>query len=207
MASKEFLDNNIYDYDDPDTEEIKPSVSDKSKKEIIEESPIIPSKPILEVKEIEENPYAGKYNKAPSKPKAKPKKRQLKQDVAVKKLISISQKNIKVVDILKNIPDNYPSDSEYICQAIIEKYERETEFKNADIKSLVRDALEELVGEKYIIMKGSSDVQVATTSVSTNTNISAPIIRQDSINQAISSQEESEKESLLLGILDDMDDE
>jgi hypothetical protein len=209
MASnKEFLDDDIL-YDDSEADDLKSSVSEvhKSKPTVFNEKPsqVIKTTPVLEVKQIEQNPYAEKYNKNPSKQK---KKRQLKQDIAVKKLISISQKNMKVVEILKNIPNTYPSDSEYICQAIIEKYERENKQKNTDIKSLVKDALEELVGDKYIIMKGSSDIQV-TSQVTQNSNINnnGALIDQNSINKAIASYEEEEKESLLLGIIDDMDDD
>lgn len=200
MASnKQFLDDDIYNYDDSDTNDLNNNKLSERHKENPSQNNIIASKPILEVKPVDENPFSNKYK---SNPKTK-KKKQLKQDVAIKKLISISQKNIKVVSILKNIPKTYNSDSDYICQAIIEKYERENKIKESDIKTLVKDALEELVGDKYIIMKGSSDIQVA----SNNTTTSAPIIKQSSINQAISSKEEEEKESLLMGIIDDMDDD
>lgn len=209
QSNKQFIDaDDVLDFDDTEVEE-SPSVSEKTpiKEELKEESKpsnIIQSKPILEVNEVEENPFT-KYKKTIQPTPKKPRKKQLKQDISVKKLISISQKNIQVVEILKNLPKEYPSDSEYICQAIIEKYERENENKNADIKTLVKNALEELVGEKYIIMKGSSDIQVGQPVYAPNNSM--PVINQSSINKAISVKDEEEKESLLLGLIDDLDDD
>ena len=82
----------------------------------------------------------------------------------------------------------------------------ENEVKETDIKTLVRDALEELVGDKYIIMKGSSDVSVVNQGYVPNVG-SVPVINQSSINKAISNQDASENKSLLAGMLDDMDDD
>lgn len=81
------------------------------------------------------------------------------------KLISVSSKNKQVFDILKIIKKNYSSESDYICQAIIEKYEREQSGKSSNLKDNIKEILEEMAGENFIIMKGSSNVITAPTNI------------------------------------------
>lgn len=207
MGNKEFLDDDIFKFDE-DEEDLVTQKNVKTSKPIQTppQEKVIQSKPTLEVKEIAQNPYKERYTSKKQTPQKTQRKKPLKQDVAVKKLVSISQKNLEVVKILREISKFYPSESEFICQAIIEKYHRETEIKETDIKTLVKNALEELVGEKYIIMKGSSDVSIVNTQSYIPQQGSA-IINQSSVNEAISKQEENENKSLLAGMLDDMDDD
>lgn len=210
MANKQFLDDDVFKFDEEEEVVTKQAPPSKPIQPPPEEK-VIQTKPILEVREIEDNPYRERYqtqkretNNQNRKPNQR--KKPLKQEVAAKKLFSISQKNLEVVKILREISKSYPSESEFICQAIIEKYRRENEVKETDIKTLVRDALEELVGDKYIIMKGSSDVSVVNQGYVPNVG-SVPVINQSSINKAISNQDASENKSLLAGMLDDMDDD
>ena len=239
MASKEFLDDDIFNYDDDDEiEETGEDVVDSDNEEVEEETisnepeevvkeeiiedkkdvasknplsnppkdNVIQSKPSIEIKEADKNPYRERYN--PKKPRNNQKKKPLKSEVACKKLISISQKNIEVLNILREISKTYPSESEFICQAIIEKYKRETEIQETDIKVLVKDALEELVGEKFIIMRGTSDINVVNTNqISPGKTFSRPAIDQSSVNESITKQDIEENKSLLASVLDDMDDD
>lgn len=204
MANKQFLDDDVFKYDEDDDSRVV-STKNKIQQELATpvEKNIIPTKPIMEVKKTNTNPYEERFNPIEKKKKQQ-RKKPLKQDVAVKKLVSISQKNLEVVKILKEVTKTYPSESEFICQAIIEKYHRENDVKEADIKTLVKDALEELVGDKYIIMKGSQEIAISNTS---GGPVPKTIINQDSINAAISRQEEDENKDLLAGILGDMDDD
>lgn len=152
-------------------------------------------KPKLEIKKEKlTNPYETK-NKRTKPIKSK---NNLAEKVAEKKLISISQKNIRVLDILKEIKKDYPSDSEFICQAIIEKYEREKENASKDLKTLVKECLEDLVGDKFIILKSTSDIAISNNPV--------PNIPQQEVDNSIKDKEKKENKNLLKGIMSSWDD-
>lgn len=152
-------------------------------------------KPKLEIKKEKlTNPYETK-NKRTKPIKSK---NNLAEKVAEKKLISISQKNIRVLDILKEIKKDYPSDSEFICQAIIEKYEREKENASKDLKTLVKECLEDLVGDKFIILKSTSDIAISNNPV--------PNIPQQEVDNSIKNKEKKENKNLLKGIMSSWDD-
>lgn len=111
----------------------------------------------------------------------------------VTKLISISEKNKKVIDILNSINKN--KQSEYICQAIIEKYERENNT-NTDIKSAVKAILEEMVGNQFIIYKANQEISIPTVPVE------AP--QKEYIEPNFNDDEST---NLILGALDNWDEE
>lgn len=122
-----------------------------------------------EIKEIKtEEPYQ-KHKKNKVKYEGKKdvvsvQKKKIDSGLPQTKLISVSSKNKQVFDILKNIKKNYSSESDFICQAIIEKYEREQTGKSSNLKANIKEILEEMAGENFIIMKSSSDViNVPTT--------------------------------------------
>ena len=117
-----------------------------------------------------------------------------KQDETTKKLISISSKNRKVLDILKEVNKGNLSDSDYICQAIIEKYEREQSSKPQSIKDLVRQALDEMVGENYVLFKGSGDIGI---------NVNQQYIPQEASKVKTKQElDKSEELDLIKGALD-----
>ena len=155
----------------------------------------IPVKPKIEIRKKKEiNPYKDRYKRETPVKKNNTNK---KEKLAVKKLISISQKNLQVVDILKKINKDYPSESEFICQAIVEKYKRDKENSEKDLKTLVKETLEELVGEKYIILKGSSDIAIS--------NNPTPSVPQLEVNNSIKVKEKEENQELLKGIMSSWD--
>lgn len=200
MANKEFLDDDVFKFDD-DEKEIK----DEVKVVIPPNDARVEEENIVNQNNVEKVEITDKKNK---ETKRNTKNRKIKCDVAVKKLFSISTKNLKVLDALKKLPNNYTSESEFICQAILEKYDRETNIKATDIKSLVKDALEELVGEKYIIMKGSSDIAITNAiNYVPYQQTQNPSITQESINTAIDKNEKEESKALLKGVLSIFDDD
>lgn len=67
-----------------------------------------------------------------------------------KKLINISNKNSKVLDILSKIDRNKQSD--YICQAILEKYERD--------KNPIPDNIDEIIEKVIIKVMGNKPLPV-----------------------------------------------
>lgn len=147
-TDKEYLDRAL-DFSD-DFEEEKP--------EKTEELKTIEKKDKKELKK-----YEGRKNVT----SVQKKKKQTSTRVQ-KKLVSISEKNKQVLDILENLDKKYTSESEYICQAIIEKFERDSSKDEKSLKDSIKEVLEEMVGEKFIVMKSSSDVVIPTTSPATN---------------------------------------
>lgn len=180
-TDKEFLDDNfIFSEDSEPSEKIK---------DIKSEEPYPIKK---EIPKKEKPKYKGKENVVSVQ-----KKKKSDSERAQTKLISISAKNKKVFEILKDIKRNYPSESDFICQAIIEKYDREQAGKSSELKDVVKEILEEMIGEKFIIMKSSSDIINIT-----NNN---PIIPQkESIKEETSNNDNA---NLIRGVMDMWDED
>lgn len=179
QTDKEFLDEKDFDFsEDYFEEDIKNQPEEPYPEDIKKEKPAKKEKP----------KYVGKTNVVSVQ-----KKRQ--EEKTAKKLISISEKNKKVLEILKNLK-GYPSESDFICQAIIEKYERDIESKSVDLKDAVKKVLEEMMGENFIIMKSSSDLNIVNT--------------QPTVTPIEPQKEETNKEDtadLIRGIMDMWDDD
>lgn len=185
-TDKEYLDAESLDFSDDFFDE-----EEKSNKKIEKEEPKVTKKSSqTEKKELKK--YHGRENVTSVQ-----KKKKTDNDKAQKKLISIAEKNKKVLDILKNLDSRYSSESEYICQAIIEKYERDTTKDSKTLKESIREILEEMVGENFIIMKGSSEIQFGTA-----TTVNSPNKEPE-----VTPAEEEESASLIRGALDMWDDE
>ena len=169
-TDKEFLDENSLDFEE---DEINPSPPKETLPK--KDHTFKPKKTKEEIVEIQK------------------KKR---KEESTKKLISISYKNKKVLEILKNIGKEYSSDSEYICQAIMEKYEKDNSFEKREIKDAVEEILSEMIGKNYIILKSSNDV-VSNTNISQEKNNLTEIPKNDN---------DSENKNLILNSLEDWDE-
>ena len=228
--SKQFIDENDFDFTDGE-EDI---VSEKKPTVTIETPSTFDAKPVLQTKEIEENPYKNRTVKQVEKqPEEKPVSlvsqpvSQIKEEISVekvvknpptknqggkrgrkkisnkessKKLFSISNKYKDVNRILKDIGKTYSSESEYICKAIQEKYARDKNEETVDLKSKVKEALDELIGEKYIVIKGSENIAVGTNQPIQN--IQTPVITQESVDTVIDEQVKEEMKDEIKNIFD-----
>lgn len=122
------------------------------------------------------------------------------KQTSITKIFTISKKNAEALKIIEELSGQ--SFSNYICQAVIEKYHREHEKKEdmkISLKDQVKEVLNELVGEKYIILKSSND------NVFVNTDKQTENIIEDKIE--LSTETEIEKRNLLLKMASEMDDD
>lgn len=182
-TDKEYLDKGSLDFsDDFFGEEEKTSNQEK-------EEPVVTEISKTAKKELKK--YKGRENVTSVQ-----RKKKSDADKAQKKLISISEKNKKVLEILKNLDSKYTSESEYICQAIIEKYEKDQEAHSKSLKDSIREVLEEMVGDNFIVMKSSSDI-----------NIGTPIQTSPPTQEIKENVEDDESASLIRGALDMWDED
>ena len=61
----------------------------------------------------------------------------------MKKMVNISSKNSQVLDILQEIDKNKQSD--YICRAIIEKYERDKMHGSDNLEDIIKKVMESVI--------------------------------------------------------------
>ena len=179
-TDKEFIDDNfIFSEESESSEKIKNMKSEELS---------VDEETNLRKNESNKNVISVKRNRKPQSERAQT------------KLISVSAKNKKVYEILKNIRDSYASESDFICQAIIEKYDRDQIDKSTELKDTVKEILEEMVGENFIIMKSSSDIINVT-----NNNPIPP--REEIVKEEPPKSNSNANADLIRGAMDMWDDE
>lgn len=70
--------------------------------------------------------------------------------------VSVAKKYEEVIDILKNVPNK----SEYICQAVIEKYNfsknnKSNRIDNETLKNEIKQILSEMINDNIFLVKGN----------------------------------------------------
>ena len=116
---------------------------------------------------------------------------------------SLPRNKLDIIDILNQMPNK----SNYICQAIEEKYNNDKNGNNKDIdvKDIIKSTIDALISRSYLT---SAPQTTTVTQVSNSQSIPTPIqVMSPALDNLPVSHENNDSDDLLKGMLLDIDSE